>query len=98
MSTYKSIPLFGGALTVSLPSTFTDVSNLRQVPDHQEVWLDSEGFTSVVIEILERVEKPDLEALRYHLEDLVEEDVGEMRIWESGSTELREFPYVFRFD
>ena len=83
-TTYKPTTLFGGAITASVPSTYTDVSNMRQVPDHQEVWLDSEGFTSIVVEILERVEKPDLEALKFHLEDLVEEDVGEMRVWSTG--------------
>nr|POE98288.1 putative ran guanine nucleotide release factor [Quercus suber] len=54
----KSVLLYGGALQVSLPSNFADVSDIRQVPDHQEVWLDSLGFTSVVFDILERVELP----------------------------------------
>ena len=90
--TYTTTPLFGSALAASLPSTFTDVSEMRQVPDHQEVWLDSEGFTSIVIEILERVEKPDLAALQYHLEDLAEEDWGEMRVWKSGEVVCGKLP------
>ena len=93
-TTYKLAPLFGGAITASIPSTYTDVSAIRQVPDHQEVWLDSEGFTSIVVEILERVEKPDLEALRFHSEDLVEEDVGEMRVWSTGVAHGENLPYV----
>ena len=92
--TYKLAPLFGGAITASIPATYTDVSAIRQVPDHQEVWLDSEGFTSIVVEILERVEKPDLEALKFHLEDRVEEDVGEMRVWSTGEVEGEKLPYV----
>ncbi|KAK5126300.1 hypothetical protein LTR85_010536 [Meristemomyces frigidus] len=84
---YKSIELFGGAITVALPDTFADVSEIRQVPDHQEVWLERDGFTSVVFEVLERVEKDDdVDALTYHLADLVEEeeDGGDVRVWEEG--------------
>ncbi|KAK5135051.1 hypothetical protein LTR08_005711 [Meristemomyces frigidus] len=91
-TTFNSTPLFGGALTASLPSTFTDVSEMRQVPDHQEVWLDPNGFTSIVVEILERVEKPDLEALQHHLDDLVEEDAGEMKVWTSGVAHFVRLP------
>jgi hypothetical protein len=35
----KQVALYGGALGVALPASFVDVSQLRQVPDHQEVWL-----------------------------------------------------------
>jgi hypothetical protein len=34
-------------------------SDLRQVPDTQEVWLSPDSDISVVIEILERVEPDD---------------------------------------
>ncbi|KAK0721402.1 hypothetical protein B0T21DRAFT_51927 [Apiosordaria backusii] len=53
--TFTPTPLFGGALTVDLPSNFADVSKLRQVPDNQEVYIDKDGFTSIVIDITERV-------------------------------------------
>ena len=33
-------PLFGGTLRLGVPSTWRDVSEVRQVPDHQEVWQD----------------------------------------------------------
>ncbi|KAF4622676.1 hypothetical protein G7Y89_g14353 [Cudoniella acicularis] len=36
MTSFRSTPLFGGALIVDLPSNFADVSTIRQVPDHQE--------------------------------------------------------------
>lgn len=94
MTTYTPIPLFGGALGASLPSTFGDVSDIRQVPDHQEVWLDRDGYTSVVFEILERVEKDsNEEALKYHLEDLVEEDdIGRMKVWGSNTAYMSKLP------
>jgi hypothetical protein len=48
-------------------------SQIRQIPDHQEVYLDNSGYTSIVIEILQYVSKPsDEEALQYHFSDVIE--------------------------
>jgi Ran-interacting Mog1 protein len=44
--------LFGGAIACQLPLDWSDVSCLRQVPDHQECWQDTEGRL-LVVEILE---------------------------------------------
>ncbi|KAI9224344.1 hypothetical protein BC828DRAFT_402338 [Blastocladiella britannica] len=33
-------PLFGGAIAAALPAELVDVSDFRQVPDNQEVWVD----------------------------------------------------------
>jgi len=48
-------------------------SSIRQVPDHQEVYLDSNGFTSIIFDITERVENvaTDEEALKFHFDDIV---------------------------
>jgi hypothetical protein len=52
-------------------------STIREVPDHQEVYLDAGGYSNIVIEILEYVDKPsDEEALQYHFADLVD-DTGD---------------------
>lgn len=68
-------------------------SNIRQVPDNQEVYLDNAGFSSIVFDILERVEKGnDLEALKFHLADIVEEDRGEVRVWGSQEVKLGKMP------
>lgn len=69
-------------------------SNIREVPDHQEVYLDSEGFTSIIFEILEWVDKPDKEALIYHLEDVVEGDASETRVITTTDTRFSKLPYV----
>lgn len=80
-------------MTVDFPSNFADVSEIRQVPDHQEVWLDTNGFTSIIVEILERVDKPsDIEALEYHLRDIVEEDVTDTKIWTSSQAHFSKLP------
>jgi hypothetical protein len=44
--------LWGGAGQAEIPSSFVDLSDLRQVPDHQECWLDDRGRL-LVFEILE---------------------------------------------
>ena len=52
--TLQQTPLFGGAMTCLLPSSFEDISVYRTVPDHQEVFVDKESNTAVTIEILAR--------------------------------------------
>merc|ERR1719150_1238119 len=64
-------PLFGGAIICRLPSSFSDASLFRDVPDHQEVWVDGGPDRSLVIEILERKEDVlDDEAVPFFLSDL----------------------------
>ncbi|KAG9511568.1 Mog1p/PsbP-like protein, partial [Aureobasidium melanogenum] len=89
---FNKIELYGGAMTVELPSNFADVSQIRQVPDNQEVYLDKDGLSSIVFDILERVDKPDLDALKYHLEDIVEDDVNGTKLWTSNSAVLSKLP------
>ncbi|KAL8694013.1 MAG: hypothetical protein Q9218_001251 [Villophora microphyllina] len=90
---FKSTELFGGAIVANLPAGYGDVSNIREVPDHQEIYLDASGFSSIVIEIAERVTDPsaDNEALKFHFEDIVDEqDTG--RIWRTDVAHLPHFP------
>lgn len=44
--------LFGGAMECLLPAAYVDVSDLRQVPDHQEAFVSRSDGVSVVIEVL----------------------------------------------
>lgn len=48
--------LFGGAITVDLPTRLVDVSDFRPVPDNQEVWTDADRDESIIVELLERVD------------------------------------------
>ena len=48
--------LFGGAITVDLPTRMVDVSDFRPVPDNQEVWTDADRDESIILELLERVD------------------------------------------
>ncbi|KAJ9659411.1 hypothetical protein H2198_003140 [Neophaeococcomyces mojaviensis] len=51
--TSTTCDLYGGAMTVSLPTDLVDASNLRQIPDHQEVFLRKNALTSIIFEINE---------------------------------------------
>ncbi|KAM0324530.1 hypothetical protein ACHAQA_007915 [Verticillium albo-atrum] len=92
MTRYKSTPLYGGALISDLPEKFADVSKLRQVPDNQEVYIDQDGFTSIIFEITERVGPagtgPEIDgrALTTHLEELVGSDVDTVKVWNTTET------------
>ncbi|RYO85091.1 hypothetical protein DL766_004018 [Monosporascus sp. MC13-8B] len=92
MATYTTTPLFGGALVCDLPSNFADVSTLRQVPDNQEVYIDKDGFTSIIFDITERVGGPgsdaeiDGRALTTHLEELVGDDIETVKVWNTTPT------------
>ncbi|GAA5929497.1 hypothetical protein JCM3775_002357 [Rhodotorula graminis] len=58
--------LYGGAITASIPASFLDASDLRQVPDTQEVFLAPDSDLSLIVEVLELVKDEgsadDLEA------------------------------------
>lgn len=89
-----STPLFGGAIVCDLPEHFADVSKLRQVPDNQEVWIDRDGFTSIIFDITERVgpkgSGPEIDgrAMTTHLEELVGSDKDTLKIWNTAETEF----------
>ncbi|KAJ2870716.1 hypothetical protein GGH93_005367 [Coemansia aciculifera] len=64
--------LFGGAMSMAIPKDMTDISLLRQVPDHQEVFADAQTDTSIIVEILESVPHTGIQALKYHYEQVSE--------------------------
>lgn len=74
-------------------------SNIRQVPDNQEVYLDKNGFTSLTFDITERVShlSTDKEALEYHFADIVAENDTKNILSIVETVELPNFPYAFFF-
>ncbi|KDN37019.1 Mog1p/PsbP-like protein [Tilletiaria anomala UBC 951] len=71
--------LFGGAITAELPQSFIDASELRQVPDNQEVMISSSSDTSIILEVLESVKEGDANenmeaAVRYHFDSLAHDN------------------------
>lgn len=82
--------LFGGAITASIPSTWRDVSQVRQVPDNQEVFQDCTEETGavLVIEILEhQIDVTNSDACAYFLKDLADSN-------EASSLHIVEFSHV----
>lgn len=100
--------LYGGAITITkLPDSFIDISQIRQVPDTQEVFINqltsnSESFDqsfdqSFIIDLLERVDCIDYqEAINLHLQDIVPPNVYNHPIEEKINQDgiIRYFSFV----
>jgi len=71
-------PLFGGAIATTFPVRFQDVSNIRQVPDHQEVFVDPERDESLIVELLDlKLDVADHGSATWFLQDLAREQDAE---------------------
>ncbi|KAI8023942.1 Ran guanine nucleotide release factor [Camellia lanceoleosa] len=84
-------PLFGGAIASTFPLRFQtrpltdelvlhlqDVSNIRQVPDHQEVFADPVRDESLIFELLDlKLEVADNGSATWFLQDLAREQYAE---------------------
>ncbi|KAJ3271123.1 hypothetical protein HDV01_007060 [Terramyces sp. JEL0728] len=69
--------LFGGAIRSLIPPTYIDASETRQIPDNQEVFLDPQSNTSMIIEILEPTGLPLLQSGLKHFELLAQDNEAE---------------------
>ncbi|KAK4841889.1 hypothetical protein QYF36_012085 [Acer negundo] len=71
-------PLFGGAIASTFPHRFQDVSNVRQVPDHQEVFVDPARDESLIFELLDfKDDVGDNGSAAWFLQDLATEQDAE---------------------
>lgn len=83
--------LFGGAISTTFPVRFQDVSDIRQVPDHQEVFVDPARDESLIFELLDlKGEVDDVGSALWFLRDIAnEQDAGDNMVVEhSGTIEL----------
>ncbi|KAL4955678.1 hypothetical protein BDW69DRAFT_193034 [Aspergillus filifer] len=61
----ESQDLYGGAIKATIPEGWLDASDLRQIPDHQELFLSPTTLSNLIFEINERVsEETALSALQ----------------------------------
>lgn len=69
---FTTKPLYGGAITMSVPADMIDASEFRQVPDTQEVYVAKENPDySVIVDLLECVPGNTLtKALDEHMEEI----------------------------
>lgn len=78
-------PLFGGALSAVIPHSATDISDLREIPDNQEVFAHSHTDQSIIVELVEyQAQVADQHAARYHFEDIA----GSNKALEPGAFEV----------
>ncbi|CAI7568350.1 unnamed protein product [Penicillium glandicola] len=59
MSQFTEQDFFGGAIRGVVPQGWIDSSTLREVPDHQELWLSPATLSNLIIEINQRVAAPE---------------------------------------
>ncbi|KAL6562527.1 hypothetical protein OROGR_003534 [Orobanche gracilis] len=79
--------LFGGAIVSTFPLRFEDVSNIRQVPDHQEVFVDPRRDESLIFELLDlKTDVADQGSATWFLQDLASDQdaEGTMVLEQSG--------------
>ncbi|KAF9209982.1 hypothetical protein BGZ59_009861 [Podila verticillata] len=70
--------LYGGAITMNLPRKFGNISHVREVPDHQEVFVNVDEDQSVIVEILElAAEATDDSCAAFHYQQLAEDNDAE---------------------
>ncbi|KAF9134947.1 hypothetical protein BGX30_011711 [Mortierella sp. GBA39] len=78
MATVIQQELYGGAITINLPSKFGTISHVREVPDHQEVFVNVDEDQSVIVEILElAAEASDDNCAAFHFQQLAEDNDAE---------------------
>ncbi|WOL02220.1 putative ran guanine nucleotide release factor [Canna indica] len=81
-------PLFGGAISSCFPLRFQDVSNIREVPDHQEVFADPQRDESLIFELLDlKHDVEDSSSAVWFLRDIADEqDAEETMVLEHSDT------------
>jgi len=81
-------PLFGGAISSTFPQRFQDLSHIREVPDHQEVFADPNRDESLIVELLDlKHDVADNQSALWFLQDLAnEQDSAENLVVESVRT------------
>jgi len=62
--------LFGGNMAALLFPGAQDISELREVPDNQEVFVHKSTDQSLMVELLGFVDEPDEQAVRTHFEEI----------------------------
>lgn len=72
MATLHKVPLYGGAMSMDIPSNMIDASAFRQVPDTQEVYVSKDNSeTSLIVDLLEPVPASNIkEILDEHMAEL----------------------------
>ncbi|KAJ2512715.1 hypothetical protein GGI11_003098 [Coemansia sp. RSA 2049] len=91
----RSQQLYGGAMSMAVPAGMEDVSAVREIPDHQEVFANSMTDQSIIVEILETAAEHHEErsALVHHFNELARANDAEEPA-AIGRTEQLQLPHT----
>ncbi|KAK2768694.1 hypothetical protein FQN54_000550 [Arachnomyces sp. PD_36] len=98
MTSFIPTELFGGAIKSLMPQGYIDSSQLREIPDHQEIYLSPTTLTNIIIEINQRVGQDenihdDKSAARYHIRDICDnDDTFDESLFDPQPTTIAGFP------
>ena len=70
MENTQSVALYGGALSVSLPTDFRDLSDIMPVSDNQEVFSDLKYDAKLIIEVIECLDPNDETAIQSNFNEV----------------------------
>ncbi|KAF8638490.1 hypothetical protein AX16_010473 [Volvariella volvacea WC 439] len=93
MERYFSRDLYGGALNVRTPTDqeLIDASELRQVPNSQEIFLYRHSAVSIIIEVLQSVDPSDnYDAIKFHFSSLAHDNDSKDTVINSTSIILND--------
>jgi hypothetical protein len=69
------VELWGGAFSVRMPAGFLDASDLRPIPDNQEVFVHQDTDQSIIFELLESVAAEDALSMgRAHVHSILNDN------------------------
>eukprot|EP01063_Lacrimia_lanifica_P024193 TRINITY_DN32152_c0_g1_i1.p1 TRINITY_DN32152_c0_g1~~TRINITY_DN32152_c0_g1_i1.p1 ORF type:complete len:187 (+),score=88.66 TRINITY_DN32152_c0_g1_i1:76-636(+) len=94
-------PMYGGAMEVALPGSYVDTSEIREVPDHQEVWADIDTSQSFILEILQCQDGLAGTALAdFHFREVAKANgcaAADARVLETRQLAAQDLPHFARF-
>jgi len=73
----REVLLYGGAMSVILPNYFKDISDVRPIPDNQEVFMYVDKDQSLIVELLSTTEISHLsmqESIIFHFNQLAKDN------------------------
>lgn len=87
----KRRQLFGGSISALVPENFLDVSQLRSIPDNQEVFVDKISSLSLIVEIVEyQTQVENDKAAEFHFKDIgTANDASEFTLIEKSSVSIK---------
>lgn len=96
-NTLRTCALWGGAVSCSIPRRFDDVSVVRPLPDHQEVYADADHDQSIIFELNQRCAVEDAGVLMHYFRDLsASNEAVEGTVVEMGELTKQDLP-LFAF-